>query len=46
MVELTRAQKLKLFTYLCKVYVMRNGKKVEIKKVNKPKKKKGCGCGR
>lgn len=41
MVELTKQQKLKLFTYLCKVYVMRNGKRVLV-----GTKKGGCGCGK
>ena len=42
MVELTKQQKLKLFTYLCKVYGMRNGKRILVS----TKKKGGCGCGR
>ena len=42
MVELTKEQKLNLFTYLCRVYVMRNGKRVLVS----TKKKGGCGCGR
>ena len=40
MPDLSHEQKLKLFYYLCRVYTIRNGKRVLVRR------KGGCGCGK